>query len=149
MSSDIPALPREPDLRPDCSDVDWQAVSDTLKSVGMAHYPPDAHRRAFEASHAVAFAYYGERLVGFGRVISDGVYQAAIYDCAVAPSFQGRGVGAHIMDHLLSQCTGCNIILYASPGKEGFYEKHGFRKMMTGMALFTDGDSMRERGFTQ
>jgi len=33
--------------------------------------------------------------------------------------------------------------------KEGFYQKNGFRKMLTGMALFKSGAAMRERGFTE
>ena len=43
----------------------------------------------------------------------------------------------------------CNVILYATPGKEGFYEKSGFRRMKTGMARFIKDASMRERGFTE
>jgi len=39
--------------------------------------------------------------------------------------------------------------LYASPGKEGFYEKQGFRKMKTGMACFIHREAMSERGFTE
>jgi hypothetical protein len=37
--------------------------------------------------------------------------------------------------------------LYASPGKEKFYETLHFRKMKTGMAIFTRADTMAERGF--
>ena len=32
-------------------------------------------------------------LIGFGRAISDGEYQGAIYDVAVLPENQGKGVG--------------------------------------------------------
>ena len=65
------------------------------------------------------------------------------------PEFQGMGVGSTIMRHILSRISHCNVILYASPGKEGFYQDHGFRKMKTGMARFTKGAAMRERGFTE
>jgi len=30
-------------------------------------------------------------LAGFGRAISDGVYQAAVYDCAVVEEHQAKG----------------------------------------------------------
>ena len=135
-------------IKHDCSGVDWQTVSDILKSVGMAHYEPELHRKAFEASHTTVFLYHADRLIGFGRAISDGAYQAAVYDCAVVEEFQDKGFGTMIMKHILSRISQCNIILYASPGKEGFYEKHGFRKMKTGMARFIKSESMRERGFT-
>jgi len=39
--------------------------------------------------------------------------------------------------------------LYASPGKEKFYETLHFRKMKTGMAIFTRAHAMAERGFTE
>lgn len=137
------------DIRFDCSGIDWTLVSETLKSVGMAYHEPDDHRRAFEASHTAVFIFHDGRMVGFGRAISDGVYQAAIYDVAVVPEFQGEGIGAIIVKEILTRVSGCTILLYAAPGKEDFYKKFGFRKMKTGMALFTNTERMAERGFTE
>ncbi len=132
----------------DCSGVDWAVVSDTLKQVGMAYYEPDVHRKAFENSHTAVFVYDGDRLVGFGRAISDDSYQAALYDMAVVPEYQRGGIGAAIMTHLLDRLRHCNVILYAAIGKEPFYEKMGFRRMKTGMALFREASAMQKRGFT-
>ena len=81
-------------LKYDCGGVDWAAVSDTLKRVGMANRAPELHQKAFEASHTAVFAYSNDQLVGFGRAISDGAYQAAVYEMAVVPEFQRRGIGA-------------------------------------------------------
>jgi hypothetical protein len=39
--------------------------------------------------------------------------------------------------------------LYASPGKEKFYETLHFQKMKTGMAHFSKADAMAEKGFTE
>ncbi len=139
----------EVQVKKDCIGVDWRKVSETLKSVGMAYYEPDEHKKAFEASHTTVFIYQADELIGFGRAISDGICQAAVYDCAVLPEFQGKGIGKIIMDNILSEVSHCNIILYASPGKEGFYQTHEFRRMKTGMARFTNSESMRERGFTE
>ena len=139
----------EVDVKQDCAEVDWSVISETLKRVGMAYYEPDVHRKAFEASHTTVFVYQAGRLIGFGRAISDGAYQAAIYDCAVLPEFQGKGIGTIILKNILSRISHCNVILYATPGKEGFYQKLGFRKMKTGMAHFKKSDSMRESGFTE
>lgn len=133
----------------DLARVDWDEVAATLERVGMAHHAPEAHRRAFEASHTTVFVYDGERLAGFGRAISDGVYQAAIYDVAVQPEQQGKGLGRLIVQRILENLPGCGVILYASPGKEDFYRKLGFRLMKTGMALFTRPQAMAEKGFTE
>jgi GNAT superfamily N-acetyltransferase len=136
-------------VRHDCTGVDWITVSEILKSVGMAYHEPEMHRKAFESSHTTVFLYMAGRLIGFGRAISDGAYQAAVYDCAVVEEFQGKGLGKIIMKNIISEISHCNIILYASPGKEGFYKKHQFRKMKTGMARFINSEPMRERGFTE
>lgn len=136
------------EVKLECSGVDWLAVSNTLKRVGMASHAPERHREAFEASHTTVFVYHEDDLIGFGRAISDGVYQAAVYDCAVLPEYQGHGAGRLIVEKILSRLAHCNLILYASPGKEGFYRKLGFRGMKTGMARFKKTESMRERGFT-
>jgi len=137
------------DVKQNCAGVDWKTVSEILKCVGMAYHEPDVHRRAFEASHTTVFVYHADQLIGFGRAISDGVYQAAIYDCVVLPEFQGKGIGTTIMKNILPRISHCNVILYASTGKEGFYQTHGFRKMKTGMAHFKKGLAMREHGFTE
>jgi GNAT superfamily N-acetyltransferase len=139
----------EVDIKLGCDGVDWSAVRHTLKCVGMGYHEPEEHKRAFEASHTTAFAYHRGRMIGFGRAISDGVYQAAIYDCAVLPEFQGRGIGARILESIMPRIAHCNVILYATPGKEGFYAGFGFRRMKTGMARFKKDASMRERGFTE
>ncbi|MDR3632095.1 MAG: GNAT family N-acetyltransferase [Desulfocapsaceae bacterium] len=137
------------ELTDTCSGVDWADISEILRRVGMAHYPPDVHKRAFEASHTRVFAWHEGRLAGFGRAISDGEYQAAVYDVAVVPEFQGKGIGSMLMAHILARLAQCNIILYASPGKEAFYETLQFRRMKTGMAHFKAPDAMTEKGFTE
>lgn len=136
-------------VKNDCVGVNWQTVSETLKSAGMAYHEPEKHRKAFEASHTKVFLYNADKLVGFGRALSDGAYLAAVYDCAVAVEYQGKGLGRMLMENILSRLQDCNVILYASPGKEGFYEKLDFRKMKTGMARFIKSESMQQRGFTE
>ncbi len=136
------------EIKTDCTGVQWEDVREILKSVGMGHYTPEMHRQAFEASFAKVFVFDAGRLIGFGRAISDGAYQAAVYDCAVVEEFQGKGIGRRIMEEIMGRISHCNTILYASPGKEGFYRKHGFRNLRTGMGRFIREDVMRQRGFT-
>lgn len=138
----------EIDIEYDCSGVDWRKVSETLRRVGMSYGDPDIHRKAFENSHTTVFVYSDDQLIGFGRAISDGVYQAAIYDVAVVPEFQKQGIGTSIIKHILARLSDCNVILYASPGKEGFYRTLGLRQMKTGMALFRKAAEMKGKGFT-
>ena len=137
------------ELKFDCAGVDWAFVSETLRRVGMASRPPELLRKSFTASAVVVFAYADGQPVGFGRAISDGAYQAAVYEMAVVPECQRQGIGARIMQAILDRLPGCNVILYASPGKEDFYRQLGFRRMKTGMARFQHSAAMAQKGFTE
>ncbi len=132
-----------------CKNVDRSAVSNLLKQVGMASFDIATHKKAFENSYVTVFLYHDNKLIGFGRAIGDGVYQPAIYDVAVNPEYQGQGLGYKVMNAISKKLQGCSVILYASPGKEGFYSKLGFRKMKTGMAAFANPERMKEKGFTE
>jgi GNAT superfamily N-acetyltransferase len=136
-------------LQYDCSDISWEEVAGTLRSVGMASYDPALHKKAFENSALVVFVFDGRQMIGFGRALSDHAYQAVLYDIAVITEYQGKGVGKLIFEGISSRLKRCNIMLYASPGREGFYERFGMRKMITAMALFTDAERMKRKGFTE
>ena len=85
--------------------------------------------QALARSWTTLSAYDGELLVGFGRVISDGVMHALIVELIVLPSYQGRGIGSHILEQLVARCRNAgirSIQLFAAHGKAGFYERHGF-----------------------
>ena len=129
--------------------INWNKVPEILMEVGMSYHSAERHQLAFVNSHSVVFVWDENQLIGFGRAVSDGILQAALYDVAVRPSYQGKGIGKTIVSELIHHCPGCNVILYASPGKEQFYEKLNFRRMKTAMALFADAERKRERGFTE
>ena len=137
------------EVRYSCNGIDWNVIASILKTVGMAHFAPEIHSKAFHASHTTVFIFDDDKLIGFGRAISDGAYQAAIYDCAILPEYQGQKIGSLIMDKILERLEGYNVILYAAPGKEGFYQKQGFSRMKTGMAKFVNERIMRDKGFIE
>ena len=133
----------------DSKGINWGDFTQILKKEGMAYHTPEIHQKAFENSHTVVFAFDGYNLIGIGRAISDGTYQAAIYDMAILPKYQGKGLGRIIMQHILKNIGNYNIIGYAAPGMEEFYKKFGFRKMKTGMALFQKHEKMHKKGFIE
>jgi ribosomal protein S18 acetylase RimI-like enzyme len=132
-----------------CKGANWELIPEILKTVGMSYHDAEIHRKTFSASASVVFVYDDLQLIGFGRAISDGFIQAAIYDVAVLPSYQGHNIGRQIIDKIIESLPGCNFILYAAPGKERFYEKLNFRRMKTAMALFVNHETMTNRGFTE
>ena len=134
-------------IQENSDNMDWQMVCKVLREAGLATHSVELTRKAFENSYRVVFVFDKEVLIGVGRAISDGAYQAAIYDIAVLPSYQGKKVGKMIMDEIHKGLENINSILYASPGKENFYKKLGYSKMLTGMAKFQNEDVMHEKGF--
>lgn len=132
-----------------CQNIPWERVPTLLETVGMSHTTPERHRQSFEVSYSVIFVFDNKELIGIGRMISDGVRQSALYDIAVDPAYQGLKIGQEIVKRLMSTTPDCNFILYASPGKEGFYKKLNFKKMRTGMALFSNPDRMTDGVFVE
>ena len=85
--------------------------------------------QALRASWFVISAYEGEKLVGFGRLVSDGILHAMIYELIVLPEYQQRGIGGEILEKLVEKCkeTGVrDIQLFCAAGKRAFYENRGF-----------------------
>lgn len=85
--------------------------------------------QAISNSWFVLTAYDNEKLIGFGRIISDGVYQTLIGDLIIHPDYQGRGLGSTLLTKLEAHCKNNGIRwiqLTSAEGKRGFYKKHGY-----------------------
>jgi GNAT superfamily N-acetyltransferase len=70
-----------------------------------------------------------DRLVGFARAITDGVFLAVVLDVIVQPAFRGTGLGARLIDELLARPELANvdsIELVCQPELIGFYHRSGF-----------------------
>lgn len=132
-----------------CENIDWNQIRDYLKLVGMGYHKPESHKKAFLNSFSVVFIFDHEKLIGFGRAISDGAYQAAIYDVVVIPEYQRQGIGRLLMERISQRVSNCNMILYANLGREEFYAKMDFHLMKTAMAKFLRPEVMKEKGFIQ
>jgi ribosomal protein S18 acetylase RimI-like enzyme len=85
---------------------------------------------ALQHSWTSASAYDGDDLVGFGRVISDGILHALIVDLIVRPEYQRQGLGSTLLRELVARCREAglkDIQLFCARGQAGFYEKFGFQ----------------------
>lgn len=123
---------------------DWKGVAELLDHFGLSHLDTETQKQVFLNSYAIALAYDGERLIGCGRVISDGICQAAMYNIAVNEEYQGQGIGRQIIESLLGQVKGCTVTLYTHPRSVALYEKFGFRRLKTGLTRFADPDHALE-----
>jgi ribosomal protein S18 acetylase RimI-like enzyme len=130
--------------------IDWSALSRLYRIAPLGDKKPDDLRRALTNSLYKCFVLEDGVLVGAGRAVADGVDCSYICDVAIHPDYQGRGLGTAIVAKLKDLSAGHKkIILYANPGKEGFYKKLGFKPMRTAMAIFLDQDRAIREGLVE
>lgn len=127
--------------------IDWAALSQLYRIAPLGEKDPAELQLAFSNSRYKCFVFEHGQLVGVGRALADGVDCSYICDVAVHPDFQGTGLGKAIISRLRDFSAGHKkIILYAVPGKEGFYKKLGFKRMSTAMAIFRNQESALKTG---
>ena len=73
-----------------------------------------------------------DQLVGIGRVVGDGALFFEIVDIAVMPDHQQNGLGAKIMNAIMSYLRqnatpGAFVSLIADRSVSRFYERYGFK----------------------
>jgi ribosomal protein S18 acetylase RimI-like enzyme len=130
--------------------VDWSALSNLYKIAPLGDKSPDALKRVFNNSMFMYFIYDDEKLVGVGRALADGVDCSYICDVAIHPKYQAKGLGKEMIQRLIEDSKEhSKIILYTVPKKEGFYNKFGFSKMNTAMAIFKNQNWARDIGLVK
>lgn len=102
-------------------------------AVGWGVSEVDTVETALANSLYCVCAYDGEKIVGFGRLIGDGVMFLYVQDIMVLPDYQGRKIGTGIMERIVKiileykQTNGdLRAYLGASAEKEDFYKRFGF-----------------------
>lgn len=119
--------------------IDWQELSELYRIAPLGNKSADHLLAVYSNSRFKCFVLDDGRLVGAGRALADGIDCSYLCDIVIHPEYQGRGLGKAVVAKLTELSAGHRkIILYANPGKEGFYRKLGFRPMLTAMAKFAD-----------
>ncbi|MBD5529937.1 MAG: GNAT family N-acetyltransferase [Lachnospiraceae bacterium] len=81
----------------------------------------------FINSTFVFSAWVDGKLVGCVRVLSDLHFRSIIYDLAVLPAFQNKGIGKELVQRCRDACEGSEWLVQTDMAK-GFYEKIGFKE---------------------
>ena len=130
--------------------IDWDELCEIFRLAPLGIRELERLKIAAENSYTVCSAYVEQKIVGFGRAISDSQYQSAIYDVVVLPEFQNQGVGKSIMEALLEKLPKSGpVLIFVAPGKQDFYRKFGFGKLKTGMGLFPNPEMSRAKGYLE
>ena len=123
-------------------------LSGLYQAVDMRVRRPAEMARAIRFSDLSIAAFAGERLIGFGRMISDRSYYGALWDIAVHPSQQGRGVGRLIVRRLLERARRRRLVivgLFTAAENDRFYENLAFRKLAKIHAMTTSPTAFLDR----
>lgn len=133
--------------RDSLDNIDWEELSNLYRVAPLGNKPAADLKIVFTASLFKCFAYDSGKLIGAGRALADGLDCSYICDVAVHPAHQGTGIGKVIVTKLVDLSKGHKkIILYAVPGKEPFYQKLGFKRMKTALAIFANQTQALEAG---
>src|SRR5438128_4311084 len=90
---------------------------------------PDLLHSGLLASHALVTAWDGPKLVGLGNTLSDGHLVVYYSHLLVLPEYQGRGIGTHLMEMLMTRYYGFHQHILVADGRAiEFYRKRGFTR---------------------
>lgn len=102
-------------------------------AVGWGSYEEKVSEKALANTMYSVSLYDDDKIIGYGRIIGDGICFLYIHDVMVIPKYQNKKIGSQIMNKLLEKVNQIKIenpyvrvYLGASKGKEKFYERFGF-----------------------
>ncbi len=83
---------------------------------------------AVDRSEPVVSAWDEDKLIGFARAISDGVYRATIFDVVVDCDYQRLGLGRKLVETILAHPCMQRVerIYLTTTHQQSFYERLGF-----------------------
>jgi GNAT superfamily N-acetyltransferase len=111
--------------------IDWTALKHALVTDDFDNgRTPEQYRISHQNSHAVIFAFApdgsgGERIIGNGRILSDGVCNAYLVDIWTASSHRRQGIGSEIVRRLCAAVPGQHVGLFTDD-MQPFYAALGF-----------------------
>lgn len=93
--------------------------------------------KAMEQSFYVIYAYDKDKLVGTGRVISDGVINAYLCGLGVDPDYRNKGIGTEISKRLVEYCRvdSLHTQFFCKEELVPYYKGMGFEVFAVGMKV--------------
>ena len=97
-----------------------------FQMTGMSVYTQEKLTGIVSGSTAYVTARDSGKLVGFGRLLSDGATLAYINNMAVDPGYQNQGIGQAILKKLIEIAGDVNSIFLYTNTADSFYLRNGF-----------------------
>ena len=110
--------------------IEPEQLVNLLRQAGWAkHRSLEGVGRMLEGTFLTLGAWEGDRLVGFARAMTDGIYRALIDDVIVEESRRGEGIGSELMRRLIGKLAGVEeVFLRCGEGVVPFYERNRFER---------------------
>lgn len=86
-----------------------------------------------------------QRLIGFSRATSDGIFRATIWDVVIHPDYQGLGLGRKLVETLIShpKMNRVERIYLMTTYQQSFYKRIGFEENeSTTMVLYNSASRL-------
>ena len=102
---------------------------------------------AIANSNPVVTVWDKQRLIGFARATSDGIYRAGIWDVIIDPDYQGVGLGRKLVQTVLSHPLVSKVerVYLTTTHQQSFYERIGFQQNeTTTMVLYNNSESSED-----
>lgn len=96
---------------------------------------------AIANSDPVISTWDAERLIGFARATSDGIYRATIWDVVVHPDYRGAGLGSKLVETVIAhpRVNRVERVYLMTTHQQRFYERIGFEYNQTTTMVLLDG----------
>jgi len=117
--------------------ITFDEITQLTESVGWGkcfHQSEEKWRRVLAVSTYIAYIKDHEKLIGFGRILEDGI-MCMFYDICIHPDYQGKQIGTLLMNYLIDKIKDkeyLSIGLFTwegNPTADQFYERLGFQKV--------------------
>jgi ribosomal protein S18 acetylase RimI-like enzyme len=98
---------------------------------------------AIANSNPVVTVWDQQRLIGFARANSDGIYRAAIWDVIIDPDYQGVGLGRKLVQTVISHPLVNKVerVYLTTTHQQSFYERIGFKRNETTTMVLYNSES--------
>lgn len=106
---------------------------------------------AIANSNPVITIWDRERIIGFARATSDGIYRATIWDVVIHPEYRGTGLGSKLVETVLShpQVRRVERVYLMTTHQQEFYEKIGFQTNATTTMVLHNQSQLEEFSVTE
>jgi ribosomal protein S18 acetylase RimI-like enzyme len=118
-------------------------IVDLYRSLGwynLPGYTDEEIEKTADNSFYSVYAYDDYKLVGLGRIASDGLTVAVMSGICVRKDYRRRGIGAGLVERLVYFCQSgqyaITVQLFCEDSLKNWYEKFGFERCSYGMKKY-------------